>query len=200
MRGLYRPKILWRSLAVIVGLLALSTASYFVYMDEQGNFHAVTEGQVYRSGQLDEDTLTHYIQKCGIKSILNLRGKNPDHGWYQVETRVAREMGVVHYDYAISAIHPLPNEKIGEILNILLAAPKPVLLHCKGGADRSGLISAVWQYAVEGKSAEEAADQLSARFGHVPFLEPDTRAMDDTFWRFVEEYQPPSERRPSEVP
>jgi len=52
---------------------------------------------------------------------------------------------------------------------------------------RSGLISAIWEYAVEGKSAQEASRQLSLFYGHFPYLGNRTKAMDESFWRFVNE-------------
>jgi len=49
--------------------------SRYIYLEEFGNFHEVSKGTVYRSAQLDEDELAEYIDRYGIRSILNLRGK-----------------------------------------------------------------------------------------------------------------------------
>jgi protein tyrosine/serine phosphatase len=43
----------------------------------------------------------------------------------------------------------------------------PVLVHCKSGADRAGLMSAVYLLQHEKRPFEEAMGQLSLRFGHV---------------------------------
>jgi len=48
---------------------------YLIYMKEQGNFHAITPGEAYRSALLDRDGWRKYIDKYQIKSILNLRGR-----------------------------------------------------------------------------------------------------------------------------
>jgi hypothetical protein len=53
------------------------------------------------------------------------------------------------------------------------------------GADRSGLISAVYLYKLKGKSPREASWQLSPLYGHVPLINPATKAMDDSFWGYV---------------
>jgi len=153
-------------------------------MEEQGNFHIVTEGQFYRSAQLDKDELIHYIKKYHIKSILNLRGKKENSRWYKEEIEICKKMGVIHYDYGISATHEVDEKEINSILNTLINTPKPILIHCKVGADRSGLISAIWEYAIEGASAKESAKQLSLRYLHFPYLN-ETKAMDESFWRFV---------------
>lgn len=42
--------------------------------------------------------------------------------------------------------------------------PKPVLIHCKSGADRAALGAAMWQVAMEGKSSSEAREAFSVRF------------------------------------
>ncbi len=160
--------------------------SYWGYVYEQGNFHIVSVDQVYRSRQLDKAELSHYIKTYQIKSILNLRGLNAGSDWYQEELRVAQELGVTHYDFAISAKRDLSDQQLDAIVDIIRDAPKPILIHCKSGADRTGLIAALYQYTMGGRDAEEAAGQLSIFYGHFPYFWNSTVAMDRTFWRYVE--------------
>ena len=159
--------------------------SYLGYIHEQGNFHTVAPDLMYRSRQLDKAELLHYINTYRIKSIVNLRGVNTGSDWYQDEMRVAQELGVIHYDYAISANRDVADEDLSAIMDIVHTATTPILIHCKSGADRTGLIAALYQYAQEGRSAEEAAGQLSIMYGHLPFFWNSTAAMDRTFWRYV---------------
>ena len=112
------------------------------------------------------------------------REKNDKARWYREEIKISQKMGVVHYDFGMSARDELDKERIEKVLDILLKAPKPILVHCEGGADRSGLISAIWEYAVEGKSAKEASEQLSWKYFHFSYLDG-TEAMDKSFWKFV---------------
>ena len=163
----------------------LVLGSYLGYIHEQGNFHIVAPDRMYRSRQLDQAELIHYINTYQIKSIVNLRGVNTGSDWYQDEIRVADELGVTHYDYGISANREVSDEDLNAIMDILRDAPKPILIHCKSGADRTGLIAALFQYAQGDKSAEDAAGQLSMRYGHLPFFWNSTAAMDRTFWRYV---------------
>ena len=44
---------------------------------------------------------------------------------------------------------------------------KPVLMHCKSGADRAGLMSAIYLLIVENQPARVAMRQLSWKYGHV---------------------------------
>lgn len=43
----------------------------------------------------------------------------------------------------------------------------PALMHCKSGADRAGLMSAVYLAMHERRDADEAAAQLRLRYGHL---------------------------------
>ncbi len=163
----------------------LVLGSYLGYIHEQGNFHVVAQDVMYRSRQLDRAELIHYITTYQIKSIVNLRGMNAGSDWYQDERRVAQELGVTHHDYGISANRDVSDEDLNAIMSILRDAPKPVLIHCKSGADRTGLIAALYQYAQGRRSAEEAAGELSMWYGHLPFFWNSTAAMDRTFWGYV---------------
>jgi protein tyrosine/serine phosphatase len=171
--------------AIILFVLGVNTSGYVLYRVETGNFHVVSLGKVYRSGQMDEAQWTDYIQKYAIKSLLNLRGEHHSSPWYQQEIRVAEKLGVTHYDVKISANREVDNETLDAILATMRQAPKPILVHCQAGADRSSLIAAVYLFAVEGQLAEAATNQFSLLYGHFPYLLSRTGAMDRSFWRYV---------------
>ena len=164
---------------VLFSLLGAIGASRLLYLEEQGNFHAITPGEAYRSAQLDRDELEHYIRKCGLRSVINLRGKNDGERWYQEEIAVCRRFGIKHYDLGLSADRaPAPGD-VQQLLQIFQTALRPVLIHCQGGADRSGLAAALWQVVIDGRPKSEAGNQLSLIYGHMP-LGP-TQAMDTFF-------------------
>ena len=160
-------------------LLLFSAAGYFAFMEEQGNFHSITAGEAYRSAQLDRDELEYYLKKYGIKSILNLRGRNPNASWYWEEIEVSATHGVAHFDIPLSATVAPRSEDIGKMIEIFKSAPRPILIHCQAGADRSGLAAAIWKVIVDGRTKKEAAGQLSLLYGHLP-VGP-TAAMDHYF-------------------
>lgn len=165
-----------------VSFLFILIGSLYIYIEEQGNFHPVTPGEAYRSAQMDRDELEYYIHKYRLKSILNLRGENPDSGWYIEEVKVSSEHGIVHYDMALSASRELTAKEVQVLLEIFNSAPRPILIHCKSGADRSGLVSAMWKVIVDKISKEEAKKQLSILYGHIPI--GSTSAMDQFFERW----------------
>ena len=173
-----------KKIAVAVSsFLLLVSASYFVYMEEYGNFHPITYGEAYRSAQLDRDKFEYYIKKYAIKSIVNLRGKNPDAPWYREEIMVSAENNIRHYDISLSASRKPSEDDVRELISIFQNAPRPVLIHCQAGADRSGLAAAMWKVVVDRESKSEAEKQLSIFFGHIPIGK--TAAMDRFFQDWI---------------
>ncbi len=188
-RGWSRPiAALLRSLkiaAVALGLAGASIGGYGGVLIYEGNFHAVGDGSLYRSAQLSGSELTSAIQEYGIKSVLNLRGAHRGERWYDDEVAASTANGAAHYDYPLSAKRVVTTRQIGEILDLIRQAPKPLLIHCKSGADRSGLVAALYRYAVEGAGAADADRELSLIYGHFPYLTSRSGAMDDSFWAYV---------------
>ncbi len=48
-------------------------------------------------------------------------------------------------------------------------AERPLLIHCRSGADRTGLVSAFYVAGIAGGSELYAEFQLTPYFGHFPF-------------------------------
>jgi protein tyrosine/serine phosphatase len=162
-----RKKIIKTAMALLCffGLIAMAL---FWYFEEKGNFHSITPGEAYRSAQLDQDELVYYIRKFGIRSIINLRGKNEGEPWYEEETAACRKMDVRHYDLGLSAGRKPSSHEIEELIRLFRIAPRPAMIHCQSGADRSGLAAAFWKIIVDGAPKSVARKQLSLRYGHVP--------------------------------
>jgi protein tyrosine phosphatase (PTP) superfamily phosphohydrolase (DUF442 family) len=176
-----RQRVLAGLLASLAAILAGYVSSDFAH----DNLRTVVPGQAYRAAQMSTNALARCIRTYGIKSILNLRGKNESYRWYNGETQTAEKLNVAHYDFGISAGQELLVQDLDKIAQLLREARKPVLIHCQGGADRSGLASAIYLYAIAGKPAEEAGRELSPWNGHVPLLRSWVSAMDHSFWRYV---------------
>lgn len=155
---------------ILIGCFGIVAAVYFWYLDEQGNFHPITPREAYRSAQLDQDELEYYIHKFGIHSIINLRGNNVGESWYAKEIATSRKLGIRHYDLGVLSAGRRPSShEIEKLLKIFRIAPRPVLIHCQGGADRSGLAAALWKMVIDGVPKSVAKKQLSIRYGHMPF-------------------------------
>lgn len=168
------------------GLLLLAVGGYVLYLLATDNFHVVVAGQVYRSGQMNGKALARVIHERGIQSVVNLRGGSGADGWYRDETNTTHQLGVGHYDFALSAGREVSDAEINTIMESIRHAPKPVLIHCNGGADRTALISAIYLYTLEGETAAEASRALSPFYGHIPHLHwRYSIAMDNSYWRYV---------------
>ena len=127
------------------------------------NFHPVIPNEVYRSAQPDIDCLTYDI-KYHIKSVINLRGENKDKSWYDSEVVISRFLHVKHYDLRLSAYKlPTPTQ-LRKLVNILQTAPRPILIHCAGGSDRSGLAAAISIILSKDQSIDDLEDQISWQY------------------------------------
>src|SRR5262249_3168141 len=137
-----------KALAMAVGVAISSAAPlgalYALYLIGTHNFHVVSAGKIYRSNQMDHSAFGRLVREYGIKTIVNLRGANLCAPWYRSETNVSQRLGVMHLDFALSATSEVTDQQIDQILTALNCAPKPVLIHCRCGADRAGLISALY--------------------------------------------------------
>ena len=175
-----------RRLLLLLLLPGLAFGAFVLSVVAHYNFHVVSPGLVYRSAQMNADALAAVIPEYGIKSILNLRGAGEGKDWYVAEINTARELGVQHFDYALSAGRELKDDEMDQILATIRSAPKPILIHCKSGSDRTGLVGALYLYSLEGQPSQSAQHQLAVFYGHVPhLLWSDTVAMDNSFWRYV---------------
>ena len=185
----YRQFALWRKgLAVAVWPLVIVAAlggSWAGYLRLTGNIHEVEAGKVYRSGQLWPSQLSSLLRDKGIRTVINLRGENPDRAWYVDELQVAKAAGVHHISLPMSANREPNDALLATLIDTLSTAELPVLIHCEAGADRSGLASALYKFTVQHKTPQEADGQLSFWYGHFPWLTSRTGAMDRTFWRVV---------------
>jgi len=169
-----------------LGLVALLlVAGAYAYVHGRGNFHEVDKGVLFRSSRLGADGLEKAINQHGIKSVLNLCGPQPGAEWYEGEARVAQEHGVFFRNLALSANQEWDEKQLAELLRVLRDAPKPLLIHCRAGSDRTGLACALF-VATRGGSYREASEQLGLYYGHFPYLGSKSVAMEGTLDRFFE--------------
>jgi hypothetical protein len=79
---------------------------------------------------------------------------------------VAGTLGVTHVDAPLESRGAPHRDRILRLAGLFAELPEPVLIHCKSGADRTGLAAGLW-LMLQGHPVEEAMRQLSWRFGHV---------------------------------
>lgn len=177
----------WKSAGLGVAVLALACGAYIGGIQLTGNFAEVIPGQFYRSAQPSPSDIALYAERYGIKTIVNLRGANTA-SWYTDEVAAAGKANIKLIDFKMSASKPLSIAQTTQLIALLKDAPKPILIHCKSGSDRTGLVSVIYLQQIAGVDEKTAEHQLSVRFGHIgiPFLSS-TYAMDQT-WEDLEKH------------
>lgn len=121
------------------------------------NFHKVSN-ELYRSGQPDKEDWQK-LADFGIKSVINLRdfGRNADK---------VGNTGIVVYSLPWRAEN-ITEEDLLNVLRLIKKAPKPVLIHCYHGSDRTGAAVAAYRVVFQNWSPEAAANELiNGGFGH----------------------------------
>jgi protein tyrosine/serine phosphatase len=121
---------------------------------------------VWRSNQPSPERLRLWARELGLKTVVNLRG-SPQEGFYLFEREVTEDLGLKRIDLHLSARSAPPKDRILALMDVLETLETPALIHCKSGADRTGLASAVYLLAVAGRSFDEAMAQLSLRYMHL---------------------------------
>ena len=136
---------------------------YFTLSFFNDNVHLILHTSVFRSAQLTKQKFIMLIEEKSIQSVLNLRGK-AHAAWYQQEIEASKTLGIQHYDIRLSA-HKIPsNRQLVKLVSLIQKVPKPVLVHCRAGADRTGLAAASAVILNNGTESE-AERQVSWRYG-----------------------------------
>lgn len=102
----------------------------------------------------------------GIKTIINLRGPRADGGW-RLEAEACATYGLTLMDFTARS-RAAPDKQMLHAAEALFTEMNlPAMMHCKSGADRAGLMAALYLLIVEKRPAREAAKQLAWKYGHV---------------------------------
>jgi protein tyrosine/serine phosphatase len=144
-----------------------------------GNIRTVVPGRVYRSGTLSPAQLQQLIREGGVRTVISLRGGDATEPWFRREAEVCRKEGVQLRTLRLRAtVLPRPAE-LARLLELFDHSPYPVLFHCQGGADRSGLAAALYLHLYERRPLARAVEEgLTWRYGHFPLK---AAAMDHFF-------------------
>lgn len=168
----YVPWILGISLALFM------TVTPFVYYRSHyttyKRLRIVDDGKLYRSGCLTVDGFEHAIKTYGIRTIVNLQEEAPDPNLRKAfldaerekESELCRRLGV---DLEFLEVELLPPgetrdpKTIDQFLEIMNDPSKqPVLLHCRAGLHRTGILVAIYRMQHHGWSSYEALQELRA--------------------------------------
>jgi protein tyrosine/serine phosphatase len=173
MTGLIR----WTLVAGIV--LIVGVAPFVYYRDLYAHSKRLKEvrpGILYRSGQLTADGFAEAVERFHIKTVLNVQDDFPDPDIFEnfwsrrtvKESELCRRLGVRYAFIAPDLIHPSEAvDKQPQAIDRFLAllddeANHPVLLHCKAGLHRTGVLVAVYRMEYQGWTPAEAFREMKA--------------------------------------
>lgn len=162
------------------GIAVLLTVVPFVYYREGYNYakrlREVTPGVFYRSGQLTVAGFTDAVAQYHIRTIINAQDEFPDpdlaisyFGRSTIkETELCRQLGVryVHLPPDLIPRRQIPAHRPAAIDRFLAIlddpASYPILVHCKAGLHRTGVLTAVFRMEYQGWTQQQAIQELRA--------------------------------------
>lgn len=127
------------------------------------NFCVVRPGVLWRA-EAPTRTDAQWLVEHGIGTIVSLE-LDVRHSFESVRLDPAQTRTVVYYrvrDFSAIQVltHQHLDEHVAEVLAIIEKAPKPVLINCRAGVDRTGVIAAAYRMLVQGWSAKQAVADM----------------------------------------
>jgi protein tyrosine/serine phosphatase len=137
----------------LVSAEGLSQARSF--LAELPNFHKVNE-RLYRGAQPQKGGLKK-LAEMGITTIINLRGEDQN---TLAEQQEAKALGLNYYALPMGGLSRPTDKQVEQALAIINKPENGVVfVHCKHGADRTGVIIACYRMTRENHSAEQAKEE-----------------------------------------
>ena len=133
------------------------------------NFHWVVPGEAARAMQAWAGGLGPFLRARGIRAIINLRGRNDDLSWWKHETATAQGHGIAHLDAMMDSRKLPSREMLVRLIETFNTAPRPFLLKCSGGQDRTSLAAALYLVFRDGWDALPKAREQFARYPYLHF-------------------------------
>jgi tyrosine-protein phosphatase SIW14 len=160
----------------------------------------VVPGQFYRSGQMTADGFTEAVERFHFRTIINLQDEYPDPdvsvhyfgGATIKESALCRKLGARYVfippDLILRRLVPTQRPEAIERFLAIMDDPAsyPVLVHCRAGLHRTGVMVAVYRMEYEHWTPYQAIAELKANgFGEWPCT-----AANDYITQYVLAYKP----------
>jgi tyrosine-protein phosphatase SIW14 len=165
-------------LFVAAGIVAAPAARFRNEYANYKRLREVTPNRFYRSGQMTAGGFREAHRQYRFKTVINLQEENNDpfmpEAWLGKpsirESALCEELGVTYYALDGDEITPPDAFRAGgrpklidQYLKLLDdPANYPILLHCKAGLHRTGLLTAIYRMEYEGWDKARAVEELRA--------------------------------------
>ncbi len=168
----WRGRVLGTSLALIVVGAPLLYQRYRLTTSKR--FRVVVPGRVYRSGQMTLRGFEDALRRFGIRTVINVQNEYPDPAlrrsfldFRKVSERELCEKSGVRYVHLEPDLVPVKQswERQPDVIEQFLAlmddeANYPILIHCKAGLHRTGVLVALYRREYQRWSAGKALEEM----------------------------------------
>ena len=158
-------KLRWlAALPALLGLVLLGwyLGARYVWF----NVHEVIPGQVYRSSQPSPAFLSKAVHEKNIRCVLKLNSPK-ESTWSRNEAGDASQLGVKFINIPMGVSRLPRRAELLALIDAIESAPRPLLIHCKIGADRTGVASSLVAMHDGATFDDAVASQMNWRYLHV---------------------------------
>jgi protein-tyrosine phosphatase len=167
----------WALIVCIAFIVFVVPAVYYRSVYDNGKrLRVIVPDRVYRSGQMTAAGLTEAVHRLRIKTIINVQDDFPDPDldrsfWDSrttKESELCQQLGIRFVQLAPDLVsrRSVPEHRpatIDQFLGVMDDEHNyPVLIHCKAGLHRTGVLAAVYRMEYQGWSREDAYRELRA--------------------------------------
>lgn len=161
MAKIRKRKRRWAALVPLIALIPLHSAAEEaernaawarpIPLEGVGNLFQVSD-MLYRSAQPTPDGLKR-LKELGVKTVINLRAFHND-------VKAAKAADLLDEELSINT-WSIENDDVIRVMNIIKdPAGAPYLIHCQHGADRTGMMVAMYRIIILHWTKDEAIDEL----------------------------------------
>lgn len=125
-------------------------------------------------------------KRQGIRTVINLRGAR-DEPFYWLEREACQRLGLVLINAPLDSREAPDVERVRNAEHLFRTIEYPVLIHCKSGADRAGLMAALYRYLAKGEPMAQAKSELGRRTLHN--REGKTGVLDEVLETYADRYE-----------
>ena len=129
------------------------------------NFHRISD-DAFRSSQPTMWQLRRMVKRHGIRTILNLKGANPNSAYWAFEREQCEKLGITLIDIDIRSREAPRPEDMRRAKALFASIAYPMWMHCKAGADRTGIYATFFQHFHQQMPIEHTNQLRLWPYGH----------------------------------